>query len=245
MRITRCLSWCQEPIKYKRSHFILTLSGKLIGKESSNRTSLERCPCAVKQKTKQNTSWFTNDTQKISLFFTWFWPKSLWVNLTHHFIHQAGFWMASTSYHESNPPSKGKDLSPQRLQAFKEHPFKEFPKCLRRTALLRWMSNPSQGDYFKECDICLQVHVSGFWFKIITWRYGCLPRIDVAAVTGLLFVDVTILLSNTPVFTVNPLGHFNSSNSPTLSLPQHAYLAVIVTTFTHWFGSFCPINHTL
>lgn len=53
-------------IEYKISNFILTLLGKLIGKESSKRAS----PYVVTWKTKQNASWFTNYTRKIGLFFT-------------------------------------------------------------------------------------------------------------------------------------------------------------------------------
>lgn len=131
MRIIRHISWCQEPIEYKICNFILTLSGKLIGKRSFKRTSLGAVPlCGETEDKTEYYLVYKLHKKSQSLFHLTFDKKSVLANLTHGLIPQAGFWMSFTSYHESNPPSKGKDLLPWIPRAFEEHPSKEFPRCL-------------------------------------------------------------------------------------------------------------------
>lgn len=63
---------------------------------------------------------------------------------------------------------------------------------------------------------------------------GCLPHIDVTAVIGILFAIVTVLMSNTPVFTINPLGAFQLFN------PTH-----MLSFTTHLSGCHCCHIHPL
>ena len=58
------------------------------------------------------------------------------------------------------------------------------------------------------------------------------------------FVNVTVLVSNKPVFTMTVSRYISSSNSPAFSLPQHTHLSVTVT-LTHWFRPFFLINRPL
>lgn len=161
MTVTRHVSWCQGSVECKTSNFLLTLSGKLTGKQSPCRTSLGKWPRGVKRKTKQNRFWFTNYPRKTSLFFTCLLTKKC-ISQTEALPNPASRLLnVFRLLPQIQPTSKNEDLSPQRPQALKGHPSKSSHNVRRRTARLRQMCKLSQVDGPKDSHL-----FAGLGFKI-------------------------------------------------------------------------------